>query len=117
MAAKPLNLDSLTVADADFVPARRGRQATENPFLDAVLDSYNNEQGKSVRVTKSGETGKSGEDTNVVKVVNLIRAAAREQECGVSVQVEDHSKTQADVLFLAKDRRPYTAKNGDAPAE
>lgn len=104
-----------SVTDIEFVPARRGRQAEDNPFYDVVLDSYNNEQGKAVRVPHSGELNKTGIDTNVAKVVNQIRAAAKFHEVGVSVQTAEHSKTQTDVMFLAKDRRSYT-KNGDDSA-
>lgn len=112
--APALNLDKLTVSDTEYVPPRRGRTAEPNPFEDVILDSYNNEQGKSVRVPLSGEENDKGVDTNVVKVMNLIRAAAKFHNVGVSVQWEPHSKTQADVLFLAKDRRSYT-RNGDTP--
>lgn len=114
--APALNLDKLAVEDADYVPARRGRSAEANPFAEVVVDSYNNEQGKSVRVPLSGEVNDKGVDKNVVKVMNLIRAAARDAEVGVSVQWQEHSKTQADVLFLAKDRRKYD-RNGDDATE
>lgn len=111
-----LNLEAIAakVQDTDVTPKRRGRTAEPNPFLDIVLDSYEKEQGKMVPVTLSGESGKSGEDKNVVKVVNMIRAAARYHEIGVSVQIEPHSKTITHVLFLGKDRRQYETQNGEA---
>jgi hypothetical protein len=101
------------VQDSEFVPVRRGRTAEENYFLDVVLESYNTEQGKVVPVALSGETTKAGEDKNVVKVVNQLRAAARYHEIGVSIQIEPHSKTITHVLFLGKERRKYE-KNGEA---
>lgn len=114
--APALNLERLTVSDAEYVPPRRGRTAEPNPFDEVILDSYNNEQGKSVRVPLAGEQNDRGVDVNVVKVMNLIRAAAKAAGVGVSVQWEPHSKTQADVLFLAKDRRKYdrAEENGTA---
>lgn len=104
------------VQDTEYVPARRGRTAQENHFLDVVLDSYEKEQGKMVPVTLSGETTKQGEDKNVVKVVNQLRAAARYHEIGVSIQIQPHSKTITHVLFLGKDKRNYE-KNGTEATE
>lgn len=113
-----LNLTALAekVQDVDVVPTRKSRAAQENPFLDVVLQSYNDEQGKMVPVTLAGENTKQGEDKNVVRVVNMLRAAARYHEIGVSIQVEPHSKTITHVLFLGKDRRNYT-KNGEGATE
>lgn len=115
--APALDLSKLKVADAEFVPTRRGRTAEPNPFLDAVMDSYNRETGKSIRVPLSGEVNKSGMDTNVAKVINQIRAAARMQDLGVSVQIAEHSRTLSDVKFLAKERRAYNNGDTDEPDE
>ena len=112
-----LDLSTLTVTDSAEQPqsARRGRPAADNPFLDVILDSWNNEQAKAVVVPNGKETNKNGEFVNIVSVVSLIRRAAAARGLGVRIEVVEKSATKSEIRFMAKEKtnRPRKTKDGE----
>lgn len=111
-AALPaLDLDNLTVEDAEVPAITRQRDEKPNPFVDAILATYearkngNDKAGKAVTVP----TARAGE------VKYLIRQAAKRSELGARIVETDNGDGTTRIVFAGKDKRAVKAsENGDA---
>lgn len=108
----PLDLDALTVQDAEVPAITRQRDERPNPFVNPLLESYaarkagNEKAGKSVTVP--------AERANEVKY--LIRQAASRSNIGARIaeQVSEDGK-HVTIIFAGKDKRATKSEeNGEA---
>lgn len=106
------------VADDAFVQTRQGRVAQPNPFQDSIVAAYNSPKAVTVPTD------------DALKTYSQLNQAAKLNNLGLSVQLQDMSKNvlsrddlrkgedgkrafrgqKVRVLFLARDRRAYTPR-------